>query len=227
MKYRAVIFDLDDTLLDSFDARVKALEQVFARAGVPQPRAEQFLRALQGTQLKDALTQLESNLKTGANLFEDYRRNYWTKETGTINLFPGVKLMLEELHSRGIKLGIVTNKGRKLEVEGCRVGALPELEELGIADLFSVVVGFEDVSWTKPHPQGINIALAQLMVPPEKTLLVGDSAADMIAAGAAGCRTCYATWGLPPEDKLKDIRADHIVDTPDILCRLVLRRFDD
>jgi pyrophosphatase PpaX len=227
MKYKAVIFDLDDTLLDSFDARVKALEQVFVRAGIPQLRAEQFLQALQGTQLRDALTQLESNLKTGANLFEDYRRNYWTKETGTINLFPGVKLMLEELHSRRIKLGIVTNKPRELEVEGRRVGALLELEELGIADLFSVVVGFEDVSWTKPHPQGINIALAQMMVLPEKTLLVGDSAADMTAAIAAGCRTCYATWGLSPEDKLKDIQADHIVDTPDILCRFVFQRFGD
>jgi len=217
----AALFDLDDTLLDSFDARVKALQHAFTRSGILHPRADEFLRSLHGTQLKGALIQLEATQKTVANLFEDYRRTYWTKEPGMIRLYPGIKLMLEELHSRGVKLGIVTQKVREFEVEGRCVGALQELEELGVANLFSVIVGFEDVSCHKPHPDGINLALSRLAARPHETLVVGDSAADIEAALSADCWSCYATWGLPEvEHRLASIQADLIAETPKVLLEL-------
>lgn len=216
-----VLFDLDDTLMDSFDARVKPLQQVFSRAGISHPGAEQFLRDLQGTQLKEALTQLGATQRIETNLFEDYRQAYWTKETGMLSLYPGVKPMLQELHRRGVKLGVVTQKVRVLEVEGRYVGAAQELEKLGISNLFSVTIGFEDVSNHKPHPEGINLALSRLAAHPGETLVVGDSAADIEAARAAGCWSCYATWGIPVIEHEQDsIQADLVADTPKALLEL-------
>jgi len=213
-----VLFDLDDTLLDSFDARVKALQQVFTRADILHPTAEQFLQSLHGTQLKEALTQFGATQEIETNLFEDYRQAYWTKGPGKIALYPGVKPMLEELHWRGVKLGVVTQKGRAFEVQGKLVGALKEMEELEVANIFSVIVGFEDVDYHKPHPDGINLALSRLAVQPGETLIVGDSAADIEAARAAGCWSCHATWGIPTaEHSLDNIQADLIAETPKAL----------
>ena len=218
-----ILFDLDDTLLDSFDARVRTLQFVFMRAGIRHPKAEQFLRSLHGTLLKEALTQFGAMRAIEANLFEDYRRTYWTKKPGIIKLYPGVKPMLEELHSRGVKLGIVTQKVRLFEIEGHSAGALKELEELGIANLFSVIVGFEDVSRYKPDPESINLALSRLATQPRETLMVGDSAADIEAARNAGCWSCYATWGLPvAEQQLDSIQADFTAEIPKTLLELKL-----
>jgi pyrophosphatase PpaX len=217
----AVLFDLDDTLLDSLEARVKALEAVLASAGIFQITARQFLQSLKGAQLKEALSQHEATKEVAADLFEDYRRAYWTKERSTIRLYPGVKSVLKELHSRGVKLGVVTQKGREFEVDGYPAGATNELEELGILHLFSVIVGFEDMLYTKPHPEGVNIALSRLAVSPEKTLVVGDSPADVVAALAAGCWSCLATWGIStPENIVLEAQPHLVAETPEVLLRL-------
>lgn len=219
-----VLFDLDDTLLDSFDARVKALEQTFTRSDTIHPSARQFLRNLRGSQLKDALARFETTRKTGGSLFEEYRRAYWAKESGLISLYQGIKPMLEKLLSHGVKLGIVTRKGREFELEGHCVGALKELQELGVANLFSVIIGFEDVNNTKPHPEGIIQALNHLEAQPQETLFVGDSTADIEAAHSSGCWSCYAIWGIPvSEYRLDSINADFVAGTPRELLDLIIR----
>ncbi len=219
----AILFDLDDTLLDSLDARIEALEYVFVQANVHHLTAKQFLRDLHGTQLIEALSQLGAAQKIETNLFENYRQVYWTKKPGRIALYPGVKPMLAELCSCGVKLGIVTQKVRLFEIDGHSAGALKELEELGISNLFSVIVGFEDVSHYKPDPDSINLALSRLGVRPSKTLVVGDSTADIGAARAAGCWSCYATWGIPAaEQRLESIQADLVVEKPEALLELKL-----
>ncbi len=222
MNFQAVIFDWDDTLIDSFPARVDALQNVFSSAGISQPSAETFFLAFRGVELREALKQHPATKDSALEMFESYRREYWTKEKGLIKLYPGVKEMLEELHAHGLKLAIVTQKGRQFEVDGCPAGASLELEEVGVQDLFPVIIGLEDVSWTKPHPQGIHKALAPLAISPEKTLVVGDSPADIEAAHNAGCRSCYATWGIPPENRLPNIRADFVVNDPILLSALIL-----
>lgn len=225
MKYKAAIFDLDDTLLDSFSTRVITLQRVFTSADITEQDAEQFLRDLQGAVLSAALTQLAKDLGIGIDLFLDYRRTYWTKEQGILKLYPGIKQMLNKLHKYGLKLGVVTSKAGNVEFEGNVIGARQELQELGIADLFSVLIGFEDVTLHKPHPEGINMALIRLDVSPSKALMVGDSAGDIGAAQAAGCHSCYATWGLPANVRtniLANISPDFILDSPSALLELVM-----
>ena len=224
MKYKAILFDVDDTLLDSMAARVATLERVFKSAGIAHDDPEQFLRDLHGNSLEAVLTQLARDRGIDADLFDEYRRIYWNRESSMLTLYPGVKDALEKLSGLGLKLGIVTTKYADVEFEGKTVGAAGELEELGIADFFSIVVGFEHVSLPKPHPHGINLALNHLRTMPVETLMVGDSAADIQAAKAAGCWGCHATWGLPPKERtnlLGSTIPDFILDSPGELLKLV------
>ncbi|MSQ22706.1 MAG: HAD family hydrolase [Dehalococcoidia bacterium] len=217
-KVSAVLFDLDDTLLNTFGARLKALQQVFRNSGIYSPTAEEFLRSLNGREMTSALGLLQRNLQTGSNLFEHYRRAYWGKAPGQVSAYAGVKSMLHELHVRNIKLGVVTQKRRSFEMEGRQVGAQEEMAEARIADMFSAVIGFEDASNHKPHPEGVNLALHRVGVAPETAIMVGDSAADIAAGRAAGCWTCYATWGVPASVQAQaSLDADFIADTPQVI----------
>ena len=75
-----VLFDLDDTLIDSFEARVAALERVFANFDIRGYSGSEFMRDLGGKQLMTALEELESELGRSNGLYETYREFYWTNE---------------------------------------------------------------------------------------------------------------------------------------------------
>ncbi|MBI3744375.1 MAG: HAD-IA family hydrolase, partial [Chloroflexi bacterium] len=115
-----------------------------------------------------------------------------------VRLYPGVGNMLRSLRKRVAAMGIVTQKQRAFHLEGRPSGAQAELLELGIDAHFATVVGFEDVANHKPHPEPILLALERLGADPRTTLVVGDSVADIESGRAAGCLTCFASWGAPP-----------------------------
>ena len=220
---KAVIFDLDDTLIDSFDSRRYALEKVFRIVGIQTPTAHEFLTSMSGRLPFDALETLAAGRHIGgASLWEAYREFYWGKEPGLISLFPGIRPLLRDLNSSGCRLGVLTQKEREFEIEGRRSGASSELDELGVASLFSVVVGFEDVAHHKPDPEGVELALDQLGVLPKDALLVGDTAADIVAAKATGCPSCHATWGIQGDAAPLGTSPDFVARSPAELRSLVL-----
>ena len=222
MRLSTILFDFDDTLVDSLQARVNALGLVFNRAGIDAD-AEVFMLGLKGRQLKNVLDDLEARDGRNLGLFEAYRSAYWGKPPGTIKLLPGVVEMLQGLHCKGFKLGIVTQKGRDVEIDGRRVGAWHELAELGMAHMFPVMVGFEDVSRYKPDPEGIHMALDQIQADAAASLFVGDGAADIEAALAAGCWSCHAVWGIPQAQRVLDgVRPHAVAESPQALLDLVL-----
>ena len=216
-----VIFDLDDTLLDSFDARVAALAQVFAEGGVTHIAPGDFFRKLMGRQLQDLLESLKAEVGTQVDLFTQFRRAYWLNDTARA-LYPGVRELLERLQASGVSMGVVTQKERLFDVDGQAVGAAPEMAQVGIDGFIGVTVGYEDVARHKPHPEGVELAMAALGASPEETLMVGDSAADILAANAAGCRSCHASWGLPDGwATLGDARPHMVADSPAAVLRIM------
>ncbi len=221
MHLSTVLFDFDDTLVDSLQARVNALASVFNRAGIDTD-PEAFMLGLKGRQLKYALDDLEARDGCNPGLFEGYRSAYWGKAPGTIKLLPGVAEMLQELHHIGLKLGIVTQKGRDVEIDGRRAGAWHEMAELGIQHMFSTMVGFEDVIRYKPDPEGIYIALDQIQADAAASIFVGDGAADIEAALAAGCWSCHAVWGVPQAQRVLDgVRPHAVAESPQLFLDLV------
>ncbi len=222
-RFSAVIFDWDDTLLDSFAAREHALGRAFAAAGIASPSPGDFMRGLKGGQLLDDLARLKRELGLDHDLNGAYRRAYWALE-GAIELYDGVRQVIETLHADGLKLGIVTQKSRALKLDGMSVGIAREMAEVGVDSFFSAAVGFEDVTNHKPHPEGVHLALDMLGAAPHETLFVGDSAADMLAAQAAGCLSCHATWGLDTgAAALEGVTPEVVTTQPGEVLDLVLR----
>jgi pyrophosphatase PpaX len=224
MTIKAVLFDLDDTLLDSLKARVKALEHVFADTGITNIKADEFLFNLQGNPFVTGLKELALARGIHDDLFVKYRRAYWFNSQDSLQLYPGVRRLLEKLKTKGFKLGIVTSKMHDTVFEGSRIGCALELEKMGIGDLFAVVIGLEDVQKPKPDPECVHLALSKTSIVPGNTLVVGDSAADMAAAKAAGCISCHAAWGIsetysPPEK----IAADFVASEPGDIISIIAR----
>jgi HAD superfamily hydrolase (TIGR01549 family) len=217
-RVNTVLFDLDDTLLDSYKARIQAVQDVFTLAKITDITPETFIFKWQGVTFNKAFEKLAAERNIKDDLFVFYRRAYWFNK-GRIRLYPGIKEMLQALQSRDYKLGIVTNKGRNFEFEGRYVGCIEELREVGIHDYFSTVIGFEDVKEGKPHPEGVIMALNQLKSKPQETLFVGDSTVDIQVAYNTNCRSCYATWGLS-SNLPKDLKAHYTINAPRDLLAL-------
>ncbi len=213
-----VLFDMDDTLLNSFKARDDTVRRVLKSAGVAL-EAGWSLANHRGYEIKDILRRSGASENQLETLYLNYRRIYWTQEHTPVKLYAGVREMLQSMYNHGIKLGVVTTKGRDFLFEGYQAGAVVELQKVGISQLLQVIVGFEDVTHPKPDPQGINLALEKLKVKPEEALYVGDSLADMLAAQKAGCRSCHAHWGA---DKLEGFQTDYAVASPPGLLKIVL-----
>jgi pyrophosphatase PpaX len=192
---KAVIFDLDDTLLNSMPARKAALSRVFQKMKLNIDPGW-FFASIKGGSFHGALAQLAEKHNIGEDLFALYRRIYWFETRPKVALYPGVPQMLKVLKGRGLSLAIVTNKFRDIEFEGGRIGCALEIKETGIDRYFSAVIGLEDVKEQKPDPEGIQLALANLGIQPGESLVVGDSPADMAAAKTAGCKSCLALWGI-------------------------------
>ena len=206
----SVLWDWDDTLLDSYEARIRALQAAFDAEGIASPTAADFVRDAQGRELGRAFDELQASRGAKTDLLANYRRLYWARSAGNVRLFPGVRQLLERLHAAGIGMAVVTQKARDIELDGLRRGAVHEASDVGVAGLMGAFVGYEDVANPKPHPEPVQLAMERLGAHPKTTLMVGDTAADMLAGQAAGCWTCHATWGTSPEHEALDGVTPHM-----------------
>ena len=219
---RAVLFDFDDTLVDTYPARVAAMARAFAEAGVTSPSAEEFFQQFNGATFTVPFADIERRHGAALGLTEGYRRSYWLHEADNVPVFPGVRETLDALRMSARPLGLVTSKGREFVVEGARAGALYQLERTGLFGYFDTVVGAEDVDRHKPDPEAVLTALERLGVTPDDALMVGDSTADFGAGRAAGCWVCHAAWGgRPTGPPIHGAEPHHVADTPADVLRLL------
>jgi len=211
---QAVVFDFDDTLADTLQARVHAMRKTFEWAGITEPSADDFVQAQRGIPLAVSLGGFEAAQGLEKGMLQMYRSAYWVKQPGLLSLLDGVSELVDGLRTAGMPMGILTSKSRDIVVEGRAAGTLVELAELGLGWLGPTTVGYEDVKLPKPHPEGLLRLLAQLGVSPEQALVVGDSYADIQTARNAGCWSCLAGWGVPAHEReldraMPDVIAEH------------------
>ena len=202
---RAVLFDLDGTLADTAGEIALALARTFASLGVPAlPEPE--VRALIGRGIASLVERALERLGAAADprlAVERFEAAYAETVGTTATLYPGVAASLERLAAAGLPLGVVTNKARAFSVR--------LLERLDVAHRFAAVVCGDDGWPKKPAADMMLAACAQLACDPAATLLVGDSANDVLAARAAGCPVWCVPYGYNEGRPVETLGADCLV----------------
>ena len=182
----AYIWDLDGTLLDSYDVITEAAVRAAADAGI-HDAPEEVLKTVKRSSLSAYLK--EAGARCGAapeKLAEDYRR-YTHSLDDRIRLMPGAREALDRLRQAGAEHYVFTHRGASSE---------PILRRLGILDFFREVVTAEYGFPSKPSGDGLRYLMEKYGLDPAETWYVGDRAMDILCAKNAGVRAIL----LQPED---------------------------
>jgi HAD superfamily hydrolase (TIGR01509 family) len=192
---RAVIFDMDGTLLDTEAVHLNAFARTGAAIGWPMP--QELLLSMVGIHRDGNRQMLADRLGPEFPLERFYADSDALFEAAVdagIPLRPGADLLLDHLARRGIPMGLATSTAAPF--------AQDRLEKTGIAQYFDVVVTRSDVMHPKPHPEPYLLAAARLGLDPKDVVAVEDSYAGVQSATAAGIATVLVPDLLPPTGEL-------------------------
>jgi phosphoglycolate phosphatase len=211
-----LIFDLDGTLIDSKEDLVNSVNAMLAwkhRDPLPHDVVASYIGNGAPMLVKRALPGLgEDDHLAALQFFLDYYREHMLDATV---LYPGVREALDRLHGERVPLAILTNKPVRFSVQ--------LIAGLGLAGHFFQIYGGNSFEEKKPHPIGIERLVAESGADRERTVMVGDSAVDVLTARAASVKACGVSWGFQPETFVT-APPDFIVDDLRVLAEMVLDR---
>jgi phosphoglycolate phosphatase len=207
--YRAVLIDLDGTLVDTLPEMTAATNAMMVEAGKPMV-AERVVAEAVGEGAGTLVARLIGH-DTAEQWLPVYLAHY-RKVNGTLaTLYPNARQGLLALRDAGLMVACVTNKPREM--------IAPLFESLGITDLFDCTVGGGDTIEKKPHPEPLLFACAKLGVDAHDCVMIGDSKNDAIAANAAGIISLTVPYGYPGSNAEED-RAPGLLERR-ITCAIV------
>jgi phosphoglycolate phosphatase len=218
MEIQLVIFDLDGTLLDSVEDIAASTNCALRQMGYPTHPvssfnwfvgngiARLFERALPLGEATD------ENIARMRACFTDRYKDHMTDATRP---YAGVPELLSELHQKGIKLAVASNKYH---------AATEQLVAHYSPDLpFVSVIGHLKGKATKPDPSIVQEILDKSGIPAENTVFVGDSGVDMQTAINSHTIACGVSWGLRPRSELESFKPTFLVDSPAELRAILLQ----
>jgi len=215
---KAVLFDLDGTLLDSAPDLVGSLNWVRGTeklAPLPVSKMSQYAS-------KGAVGLLKAGMpEADEEKFESWRLrfldHYAENSFRLSRLYDGIPELLDFLGEESIPWGVVTNKIEAL--------TLPIIEAADLRDAISCIVCGDTLSESKPHPAPVSLACGILEVAPAETLFVGDDIRDIQAGVAAGTQTAAVYYGYGSNELTGDeVRASLPVHHPSDLVEMVKRK---
>ncbi len=208
-----VLFDFDGTLMDCLPDLATAIDRMLSDLGRPVAGEENVShwigngaailvrRALHG-RYDIANTEPDALSEQALALF---LQHYGDVSGQQSRLYPGVLACLQALSEQGIPMGLITNKPllftRHL------------LEQFALEDYFQLVLGGDCLPEKKPHPLPLQHAMQELNTQPADTLMVGDSANDILAAKAAGCPVVAVSYGFNHGRSVSEYQPDLILDS--------------
>ena len=209
MPFRAVVFDLDGTLLDTLADIGDSANEVLRQHEFPEHPYSAYRRfigdgvlMLFERALPEAARQPDVIAACAQGFEESYGRHWKSKTT----LYAGIAELLTTLQQRTLPLTVLSNKPHAFTVK-CVAEFLPEWH-------FDVVFGQRNAVPRKPDPAGAIEICERLNLPPAECLYLGDSSVDMQTARNAGMLAVGASWGFRDADELRVHGANFVIDHP-------------
>ena len=201
---RLIILDFDGTLGDTRANIVLTMTRTLRFLGYPAA-SEEVIAATIGVPLEEGFAQLLPGLSSEEALLcaRTYREQFeLCRKILVPEVFPHVKDTLSALKEAGYVLTVASSRRSK---------SLKEfLSDMGIAPYISYVLGADNVTQAKPHPEPVLKTLSELGIPAEEALVVGDMPVDIRMGKSAGAKTCAVTYGNASREALSE--ADYIID---------------
>jgi len=207
-----ILFDLDGTLIDSTEAILESFAIAFDTMGV-KAVAPEAIKSLIGHPLDRMFVELGVSEEKVWDYASAYKAHYMKVAKPKTTLLPTAKEAIA-LASAHAKLAVVTTKTSQYSRE--------LLEYLGILDSFDVLIGREEVTHPKPHPEPVLKAILALDARVESTWMIGDTCMDMIAAREAGVFGIGVTCGYGDLKTLQGC-CDYIEQTPFLAVQRILK----
>lgn len=204
-RFETIIFDLDGTLVDTVTDVTKGVNRALDKMGFAPISVEQVKKAI-GPGREEFIKAIfpgEENpdVKKFLTIFREY---YWDQCLERTVLFDGMEQVLSQLDDR--TLAVASNKPKAF-TEKILLG-------LGVRERFKAVVGPEDVTHAKPHPEMIIKTLDVVGGKPSRTLLVGDTDKDILAGRGAGVGVCGVRYGYGIVEDIEYLNPDFLIDVP-------------
>lgn len=208
---KAVMVDLDGTMLDTADDLAAAANAMLRELGLPERSTEQvksyigkgLVRLVKRCLTGDPDGEPEAELLGRA--MPVYERNYAAVLQHRTRPYPGVTDGLKAMHGAGFRMACITNKGEKF--------TLPLLEATGLRRYFELVLCGDTLPKRKPDPLPLLHACGQFGIAPREMVLIGDSLNDVQAARAAGCPVLCVPYGYNEGGDVRELDCDAIVAT--------------
>lgn len=214
---RLAVFDVDGTLVDSQHNIIAAMAAAFVMHGLPEPEAGTVRRVI-GLSLVEAVAAVAPELDTELHwrLAHSYKEAFASLRSRPDHeepLYPGALDSLSRLAEAGWLLGIATGKSQR--------GVRSMLDRHGLHGRF-LSIQTADEHPGKPHPSMLLTAMAESGVGVAETVMIGDTAYDMLMAKKAGVTGIGVAWGYHHPDELRQAGADAVVEAYDALLALLL-----
>lgn len=210
MKLKAIIFDLDGTLINTLEDLQGSVNAALAPFSMP-PRTLDEVRTRVGNgifKLIERAVPEGTDEQTVQAVFAAFRADYAVRYKDKSTPYDGITELLRELKRCGIRTAVVSNKADPMAKGLC---------EDRFGDLLDAVFGESETMPKKPDPQMVYAALETLKATKEDVLYVGDSEVDHKTAANAGVRSVSVLWGFRSEDDLRAVGASEFITAPEDL----------
>lgn len=200
-QFDLVVWDWDGTIADSTGMITQALIKAAEEAGLPE-LSEVRARSIIGLGLRESIEVLYGDIPEfqAQALATNYQRLYYANENKML-LFAGISETIATLDRKGCKQAVATGKGRR--------GLNAALQLSGLSKFFNASKTVDEC-FSKPHPQMLDELMDELVVMPERTLMIGDSQYDMQMGKNAGVITAAVSYGSQTASHLQQYSPDYL-----------------
>ena len=206
LDFKALLFDLDGTLLDTAPDFILAINKQLHLRGHKSLTGDAVRTSVTHGSIGiiESVYQIKQEHPDFSTLQQEFLELYLSNIAEKTALFTGLKLVLDNCKKYNIPWGLVTNKPLKYTA--------PLLAELGLDKLSATTICPDHVTEPKPHPEGLILACSQINIAPKDCIYIGDHIRDIQAGKSAGMKTIAAGWGYIEEfEDITQWQADWVI----------------